>query len=66
MTNPYHEEGNKKRKRQYYFSFDVDLNKIRTKSKTINSVLHTFGFLKFPLPTFEFSNDNVSFYPIYY
>lgn len=66
MTNPYHEEGDNERKRQYYFSFDFDLNKIRTKSKIINSVLHTFGFLKFPLPTFEFSNDNVSFYPIYY
>ena len=52
--------------RQYYLTFDVDLNKIKTKSKIINSVLHTFGFLKFPMPTLEFSNGDVSFHSIYY
>ena len=52
--------------RQYYLSVDVDLNKIKTKNKTVNAVLHTFGFLKFPAPTFEFSKGNISFHPIYY
>ena len=67
MRYPYPKEGKPIwRKRQYLVSFDVDLNKIKTKSKIVNSVLHTFGFLKFPMPTFEFSNGNISFHPIYY
>ena len=66
MTHPYHEENDEERKRQYLISLDVDLTRIKTKNKTLNFVLHTFGFLKFPIPTFEFSNGNVSFHPIYY
>ena len=54
------------RKRQYFLSFDVDLNRIKTKSKLVNSVLHTFGFLKFPTPTFHFRNGNFYFHPIYF
>lgn len=66
MTHPYHVENDDKRKRQYLLSLDVDLTRIKTKNKTLNFVLHTFGFLKFPIPTFEFSNGNVFFHPIYY
>jgi len=65
MIQPYTEDKNKVY-RQYYVSFDVDLNKIKTKSKIVNSLLYTFGFLKFPMPTFEFSNGNISFHTIYY
>lgn len=65
MTHPYPQD-NANVYRQYYLSFDVDLNRIKTKSKMVNSILHTFGFLKFPTPTLEFSNGNFSFYPIYY
>lgn len=54
------------RKRQYLLSLDVDLTRIKTKSKTWNSILHTFGFLKFPMPTFELSNGNIIFHSIYY
>ena len=66
MTNPYHEEGGDERKRQYLLSLDVDLTRIKTKSKTWNSILHTFGFLKFPLPALELSNGNYSGHLIYY
>ena len=66
MTQPFPEEDKGKRYRQYYVSFDVDLNKIKTKSKIVNSVLYTFGFLKFPMPTLELSNRNISFHPIYH
>lgn len=52
--------------RQYFLSFDIDLNKISTKSKFANSILHTFGFLKFPMPTIEFSRGNFCIHPIYY
>ncbi|MDC0249290.1 YfiM family protein [Flavobacteriales bacterium] len=66
MTNPYHERGDDQRKRQYLFSLDVDLTRIDTKSKILNSILHTFGFLKFPMPTLELSNGSLSEYLIYY
>ena len=66
MVNPYHEEGDAERYRQFLMSFDVDLNKIKTKNKTLNSVLHTFGFLKFPTPAIQYRNGNIFFHPIYY
>lgn len=66
MVNPYHEEGDAIRYRQFLMSFDVDLNKIKTKNKTLNSVLHTFGFLKFPTPAIQYRNGNIFFHPIYY
>ena len=65
MTEPY-SSGDKNAYRQYYVSFDIDLNRIRTKSKVVNSILHTFGFLKFPISALEFSNGNMYFHPIYY
>ncbi|MDP7566891.1 MAG: DUF2279 domain-containing protein [Flavobacteriales bacterium] len=67
MKNPYPKEGKPVwRKRQYLLSFDVDLNRIKTKNKTLNSVLHTFGFLKFPAPALQYRNGNIFFHPIYY
>ena len=66
MTNPYHEEGDDERKRQYLLSLDVDLTRIKTKSKTWNSILHTFGFLKFPAPAVQYRGGNIFFNPIYY
>ena len=65
MIQPYGEEKDKIY-RQYYASFDVDLNKIKTKNKIVNSLLYTFGFLKFPFPTIELSNGNFLFHSIYY
>ena len=65
MTQPYPDD-EKKRYRQYFLSFDVDLNKIKTKNKIFNSVLHTFGFLKFPMPALEFSDSNFSFHSVFY
>jgi hypothetical protein len=67
MSYPYPKEGKPiYRKRQFFMSLDIDLNKINTKSKTLNSVLHTFGFLKFPAPTIQYRNGNIFFHPIYY
>jgi len=42
------------------------LNKIKTKNKVLNAVLHTFGFLKFPAPAMQYTNGNILFHPIYY
>lgn len=66
MVNPYQEEGDGEIYRQFLMSFDVDLNKIKTKNKTLNSVLYTFGFLKFPTPAIQYRNGNIFFHPIYY
>lgn len=58
---------NIKRQRQYYISLDIDLTRIKTKSKFANTLLGTFGFLKFPMPTVEFnSGGNTKFYGVYF
>ncbi|NQX98542.1 MAG: DUF2279 domain-containing protein [Flavobacteriales bacterium] len=56
-----------KRQRQYYLSLDIDLTRIKTKSKFANTLLGAFGFIKFPLPTIEFNqHDGVKFYGVYF
>ena len=50
----YHE-----RYRQYYLSFDVDLTRIKTKSKFLNTVFYSIGYLKIPAPALEFSEKGV-------
>lgn len=55
------------RTRQYYISLDVDLTKIKTKSKFLNTVFGAFGFIKFPMPTIEFNqNRSTKFYAVYF
>ena len=66
MISALQKENQPQRTRQYFMSFDIDLNKIKTKNKTLNSVLHTFGFLKFPAPTVELKKGKMYFHPIYY
>ena len=66
MISPYQNPNDEQRKRQYIFSLDLDLNKIKTKNKLLNSVLHTFGFLKFPMPAIEWSNKSLHWHMIYY
>ena len=45
------------RYRQYYLSLDLNLFKIKTKSKFVNTVLSAIGFIKFPTPTLEFNQN---------
>ena len=55
------------RNRQYYISLDIDLTRIKTKSKFANIFFNAFGFIKFPLPTIEFNEGgNVKFYAVYF
>jgi hypothetical protein len=44
-----------RRYNQYFLSLDVDLTKIQTKRPWLNSLIHTFGLLKFPFPALEFN-----------
>ena len=47
------------RKRQYYLSLDVDLTRIKTKSKILKVFFNSIGFIKIPAPALEFSKDGV-------
>ncbi len=62
-------EGNVKqfdRVRQYYLSIDVDLSKIKTKSKFLNAVLNGLNIIKIPAPTLEMSNGKAKFHYLYF
>ena len=47
------------RYRQYYLSLDVDLTRIKTKSKFLRTVFYTIGFIKIPAPALEFNKNGV-------
>lgn len=66
MRTPYQEKGDPERHREYFLAFDIDLNRVQTKSKLVNSVLHTFGFVKFPMPTLIYSNGKVFIHPLFF
>lgn len=55
-----------KRYRQWYLAPDVDLTKIKTKSKLLHSVFSAFNVLKFPTPALEFSNGSFKLKAIAY
>lgn len=46
------------RTRQYYFSLDVDLTKIKTDSHLLKSVFDVLNVIKVPFPTLEFDDNN--------
>jgi hypothetical protein len=55
------------RYRQMYLSLDVDLSKIKTKSKFVNALLRTINFIKIPSPTLEFNSLNqLTFHPFFF
>jgi Predicted periplasmic lipoprotein (DUF2279) len=55
------------RYRQFYLSLDVDLSKIKTKSKVLNAVFRTINFIKIPSPTLEINTLNqVKFHPLFF
>lgn len=53
-----------KRERELYAALDINLWRIKTKNKTLQSIFKTIGFIKIPAPTFEFKSKR--FYPIYF
>ena len=66
MISAYQKENDSQRKRQFLLSLDVDLTRVKTKSKILNTVLHSFGFIKFPMPTLELRNGKLYTHPIYF
>ncbi|WP_239970644.1 DUF2279 domain-containing protein [Confluentibacter citreus] len=57
---------NNERYRQFYLSFDLNLNKIETKSRVLRSVLDVFNVIKMPFPAIEFSKNGRVFHLLYY
>ena len=55
-----------KRFRQYYISLDVDLTKIKTRSKLLKTVFSTINFIKIPAPTFEITSEGHSKFHLLY
>ena len=51
-----------KRYRQVYLAPDIDLTKIKTRSKILRTVFFTLNSFKFPAPALEFSNNKVKFH----
>ena len=47
------------RYRQFYISLDVDLTRLKIKSKFLKMVFNTVGFIKIPAPTLEFNKNGV-------
>ncbi|TJY36106.1 DUF2279 domain-containing protein [Pontimicrobium aquaticum] len=47
---------NQDRYRQFYLSFDVNLNNINTKSNVLKTIFSVLNVIKIPLPTVEFNS----------
>lgn len=54
------------RYRQYYLSLDIDLTKIKTKRRWLKVLKSSFGLIKVPFPTVEFSQNKIKFHPFYF
>jgi hypothetical protein len=55
-----------KRYRQFYLTADIDLSRIKTRSKALHFVLNALSFIKVPFPTLEFSNGKIIGHPLYF
>lgn len=54
------------RQRRIYLSLDVDLTRIKTKSRVLKGIFSVINILKFPAPAIQFSKNGLRFYGIYY
>lgn len=58
---------NFERHRQWLFSLDIDLSKIKTKNKFLKSILNQLNSLKIPFPALEYNTINkFKFRPFYF
>lgn len=51
------------RYRQFYFSLDADLTRIKTKSKVLKSLFSIINIIKIPFPNLELSENKIKFNP---
>lgn len=52
--------------RQWYLSLDVNLRKIKTRYKGLNTVMQALNILKVPFPAIEFSRKGIKAHPLYF
>lgn len=53
--------------RQFYLSPDIDLTKIKTRSRVLKFIFEATRFVKFPLPALEYNSKNQwKFHPFYF
>lgn len=57
---------NTNRYRQYFLSLDVDLTKIKTKSKLLKTVFSVVSIIKIPAPAIEFSKNKIPTFRSFY
>ena len=55
-----------KRYRQFYLSGDIDISRIKTRSKTLHLILNALSFIKIPFPTLELSQGKIIAHPLYF
>jgi hypothetical protein len=55
-----------KRERQFYLSLDVDLTKLKVRSRFLRGLFSTISMLKFPAPAIEFTSRGVKCKAFYY
>lgn len=55
------------RRRQYYLSFDIDLNRLNIKNRWLQSIARVLNIVKIPSPTLELdSNGTFKFHPLFF
>jgi hypothetical protein len=54
------------RERRLYLSLDVDLTRIKTRSRFLKGLFSALNILKFPAPALQFSQNKFRFYYLYY
>ena len=54
------------RYRQFYLSFDLNLNGVNTKSRVLRSIFDVLNMIKIPFPTLEFNKKGAVFHLFYY
>ncbi|MDD4602807.1 MAG: DUF2279 domain-containing protein [Bacteroidales bacterium] len=55
------------RYRKFFFSIDVDLTRIRTRSKVLKGIFTVLSFIKIPAPAIEYNTlGQVKFHPFYF
>ena len=52
--------------RQYYLALDPDFTAIKSKNKTVRTVLFFLNMIKIPAPTLEYSRDKFRFHSLYF
>lgn len=53
--------------RKFFLSVDIDLTRIRTRSKVLETLFNVIGFLKIPAPAIEFNTrGQIIFHPFYF